>query len=81
MYCAKGRGIDTKSTILVPTVEVPLVLLLLEGVAGAESKEALGATASEARSGSTAPELNVSLRQEQDAALKAEAGNLTEVHS
>jgi hypothetical protein len=81
VYCAKGRDIDTKGTILVPTVEVPLVLLLLEGVAGAESKEALGATASEARSGSTAPELNDSLRQEQDAALKAEAGNLTEVHS
>ena len=81
MYCAKGRGIDAKGTILVLTVEVPLVLLLLEGVAGAESKEALGATASEARSGSTAPESNDSLRQEQDAALKAEAGNLTEVHS
>ena len=81
MYCAKARGIDTKGTIFVSTAEVPLVLLLLEGVAGAESKEALGATASEAWSGSTAPVLNDSLRQEQDAALKPEVGNLTEVRS
>ena len=80
MYRAKGRVIDTKGIILVLTVEVPLVLLLLDGVAGAESKDALGATASEARSGSTAPELNDSLRQEQDTALNVEAGNLTEVH-
>ena len=34
----RGRGIDTKGTILVPTVEVPLVLLLLEGVASRKQR-------------------------------------------
>ena len=38
MYCAKGRGIDAKGTILVPTVEVPLVLLRLEGVTSREQR-------------------------------------------
>ncbi len=72
---------DTKSTSLVLMAGVPLVLLLLGGVAGSDSNAALGAEASEARSGSAAPELDDTLRQEQDAALKAEVGNLTEVAS
>ena len=70
-----------KSTKLALMVGVPLVLVLLGGVAGAESNRASGATALEGQSGSAASELDNELRQEQDAALKAEVGNLTEVAS
>ncbi|CAA9443387.1 MAG: GH23 [uncultured Rubrobacteraceae bacterium] len=72
---------DTKGTKLALTVGIPLVLVLLGGVAGAESNEASGATAPEGQSGSAASELDNELRQEQDAALKTEVGNITEVAS
>ncbi len=72
-------GMDTRSTILVLMVGVPIALLLLGGAAGAESKGAPGTAALEARGGNAAPELEKSLRQKQEVALEAEVGDLTEV--
>jgi len=68
----------TRSAKLALTVGVPIALLLLGGVAGAESKGAPGA-ASEAQDESAAPESDDGLRQRQESALEAEVGDLSDV--